>query len=86
MLNKLRYCLISGQHLGIAYSMSARVSNFESILHRFRCNFCDDHDAYFCCGQENLLGGQFWVMGRFNLLGGQSNLLGGQMSTQLTCY
>ena len=25
-------------------------------------------------------------MGRFNLLSGQSNLLGGQMLTQLTCY
>ena len=25
-------------------------------------------------------------MGRFNLLGGQSDLLGGQMPTQLTCY
>ena len=30
--------------------------------------------------------GSFWAMGRFNLLGGQSNLLGGQMPTQLTCY
>ena len=38
------------------------------------------------CGQDNLLGGQFWAMGRFNLLGGQSNLLGGQMPTQLTYY
>ena len=38
------------------------------------------------CGQDNLLGGQFWAMGRFNLLGGQSNLLGGQMPTQLICY
>ena len=37
-------------------------------------------------GQGNLLGGQFWVMGRFNLLGRQNNLLGGQMPTQLTCY
>ena len=25
-------------------------------------------------------------MGKLNLLGGQNNLLGGQMSTQLTCY
>ena len=25
-------------------------------------------------------------MGRFNLLGGQSNLLGGQIPIQLTCY
>ena len=40
----------------------------------------------FSCGQENLLGGQFWAMGRLNLLGGQSNLLGGQMPTQFTCY
>ena len=27
----------------------------------------------FFCGQDNLLGGQFGVMGRFNLLGGQNN-------------
>ena len=40
----------------------------------------------FFCGQDNLLGGQFWAMDRFNLLGGQINLLGGQMPTQLTCY
>ena len=33
----------------------------------------------FFCGQDNLLGGQFWAVGRFNLLGGQ-------MPTQLTCY
>ena len=32
----------------------------------------------FCCGQDNLLGRQFWTMGRFNLLGGQINLLGGK--------
>ena len=50
------------------------------------CIFVINHRAYFCCGQDNLLGGQFWVIGRFNLLGGQSNLLGGQMPTQLTCY
>ena len=30
--------------------------------------------------------GNFWAMGRFNLLGGQSNLIGGQIPTQLTCY
>ena len=40
----------------------------------------------FFCGQDHLLGGQFWAMGRFNLLGGLSNLLGGQMPTQLSCY
>ena len=38
------------------------------------------------CGQDNLLGGQFWAMGRLNLLGAQTNLLGGQMPTQLTYY
>ena len=32
------------------------------------------------------MGGQFWAMGRFNLLDGQNNLLGGQMPTQLTYY
>ena len=25
----------------------------------------------FFCGQDNLQGGQFWAMGRFNLLGGK---------------
>ena len=30
---------------------------------------------FFFCGQDNLLGGQFWAMGRSDLLGGQSNLL-----------
>ena len=37
------------------------------------------------CGKGHLLGGQFWAMGKFNLLGGQSNL-GGQMPTQFTYY
>ena len=36
--------------------------------------------------QDNLVGGQFWTVGRFDLLGEQNNLLSGQMSTQLTCY
>ena len=36
----------------------------------------NNHSAYFIYGQDNLLGGQLWAMGRFNLLGGQSNLLG----------
>ena len=45
-----------------------------------------NYSTYFFCGQNNLLGGQFWAMGRFNLLGGQSKLLGGQMPTQLTCH
>ena len=41
----------------------------------------------FFCGQDKLLSGKFWAMGRFNLLGGQKNsLLGGQLPTQLTCY
>ena len=39
------------------------------------------YSAHFFCGQDNLLGGQFGAMGRFNLLGGQSNLLGGRMPT-----
>ena len=40
----------------------------------------------FFCGQDNLLGGQFWAMDGFDLLGGQINLLGGQMPTQLTFF
>ena len=50
-------------------------------------NFCLNCLLCCCplfCGQDNLLGGQFWAMGRLNLLGGQINLLGGP--TQLTCY
>ena len=31
---------------------------------------CYNHSGHFFCGQDNLLGGQFWAMGRFNLLGG----------------
>ena len=42
----------------------------------------DNCGAPFFCGQDNLLGGQCWAMGRLNLLGGLINLLGGQ----LTCY
>ena len=58
-----------------------------SIFHKFRSKLpiCNDHSVYFFfCGQDNLLGGQFWAMGMLNLLGGQSNLLGEQMPTQLT--
>ena len=36
------------------------------------------------CGQENLLGGQFWAMGRLNLLGGQIILLGGHFNLLFT--
>ena len=39
------------------------------------------------CGQDNLLGGKFWAMGRLNLLGGQINLLGGHLICYLPpCY
>ena len=38
------------------------------------------------CGQDNLLGGQFWAMGKLNLQGGQIYLLDGQIPVQLTCY
>ena len=41
---------------------------------------------FFFCGHDNLLGGQIWAMGMFNLLGGQNTLLGGQKLTQLACY
>ena len=59
----------------------------QSILYKFRFKLpiCNNLSAYFC-RQDNLLGGQFWAMGRCNLLGGQSNSLAGQMPTQLTCY
>ena len=46
---------------------------------------CYNHSRSPCAAlslpQDNLLGGQFWAMGRFNLLGGQSKLLGEQMPT-----
>ena len=35
----------------------------------------NNSDAHFFCWQDNLLGGQLWAMGRFDLLGGQINLL-----------
>ena len=44
----------------------------------------NNHSAYFFGGQDNLLSGQFWAMGRFNLLGGQNNLLGGQVNLLFT--
>ena len=50
------------------------------------CLFVIIFNAYYFSGQDNLLGGQFWAMGRLNVLGGQNNLPGGQMPTQLTCY
>ena len=40
----------------------------------------------FFCWQNNLLGGQFWPMARFNLLKGQNNLPCGQMTIPLTCF
>ena len=46
----------------------------------------NNHSAYFFCGHDNLLGGQFWAMGRFNLLGGLNSLLSVKLPTQLTCY
>ena len=55
------------------------------ILHKFRSKLPICNNQSFC-DQGNLLDGQFWAMGRFNLLGGQSNLLGGHLLTQLTCY
>ena len=50
------------------------------------CLFVIIKVTIFFRGQDYLLGGQFWAIGRFNLLSGQSNILGGQMPTQLTCY
>ena len=45
-------------------------------IFRFKLSFCNNHSAFFFfCGQDDLLGGQFWAMNRFNLLGGQNNLL-----------
>ena len=44
------------------------------------------HNAYFFCGQNIFLDGQFWAMGSFTSLGGQNDLLGGQLPTQLTRF
>ena len=38
----------------------------------------------FQCTQDNFLCGKFWAMGRFNLLGGQSTLLGGHLHVLFT--
>ena len=38
-------------------------------------SICNNHSGYFVCEQDNLLGGQLWATGRFNLLCGQNNLL-----------
>ena len=64
----------------IAYSASARMGLVNN-LYKFRAKLpiSSDHSVYFFCGQDNLLGGQFWAMDMFNLLGGQRNLQGGQM-------
>ena len=40
-----------------------------SVLQKFTSKF----PSFDNCGQDNSLGGQFWAMGRLNLLGGQSN-------------
>ena len=63
-------------------------SNLNKI--RSKMSVCNNHSAYCFCGQDNFLGGQFWAMGRFNLLGGQTNLLCGQsvmrVSTTLSLF
>ena len=75
------HCLFCGFSSGV---FLLRLVNFAK--NKSKSPIFKKSDAHFFCGQDNLLGGQFWAMGRFNLLGGQSNLLGGQMPTQLTCY
>ena len=71
----LRYCLFCG--------CSSGVSNL-GFIHQFYTNLALSCllviilVPIFFCGQDNLLGGQFWAMGRFKL-GGQNNLLGGQI-------
>ena len=48
---------------------------------RSKLPICNNYSVFFFffhCGQDNLLGGRVWAMGRFM---GQSNLLGGQMPT-----
>ena len=63
------------------------VSYFELVKFaqvRYKLSVCDNRSAYFYfCGEDNLLGGQFWAMGRFILLGEQNNILRGQLLTQL---
>ena len=44
------------------------------IITAAQCLFC-----FGMFGQDNLLDGRFWEMGRFHLLGRQNNLLGGQL-------
>ena len=61
-----------------------KVSQF--CKNKYKLSIFNNNDTYFFCGQDNLLGGQFWAMDGFDLLGGQINLLGGQMPTQLTFF
>ena len=67
------------------YCFQLGISKFCTKL-GLKMSVCENRSSYFFCGHDNLLGGQFWAMGIFNLLGGQNNLLVGQLPTQLTCY
>ena len=80
----ITYCLLSPILGVLEWDFPCGVSQFWKTL-GLNCLFLINL-VPICCGQDNLLGGQFWAMGRLNLLGGQINLLGGQMPTQLTCY
>ena len=68
--------------------MQIRLCCIHMTKYRSNLPICNNHSAYFFCGQENLLDWQFYTISKFNLLGRQSrsNLLGGQMPTQLTCF
>ena len=78
-----RYWLFS-MVLECGFSLGVGV-NFESILFKFRSKLtvCDNQNAYFWYGQDYLLDGAFWLISRFNLLAGQTDLLDGQLHTQL---
>ena len=83
LLQKTEDCRPYNLIPSLAYAQFMDTDQFldrtEEYLFRLHMSVCFDHRAYFFCGQDNLLGGQFWAMSRFILLGGQ-------LPTQLTCY
>ena len=68
--SQTHHCLFCGYLGGVS---PCGLANFAKT-----CLFLIIMLPIFFCGQDNLLGGQFWAMDRLNLLGGQIILLGGQ--------
>ena len=83
----LRYWIFWGYSSGVSLLGYSQLCKNLCLNCLFLTQFLIIVVPIFFCEQDNLLGGQFWAMGRLNLLGGQINLQCGQMPTQqLTCY